>query len=104
MKIQVNTDKNIAGNEELVGQIEAAVESNLRHFRDQITRVEVHFSDENSHKSGKPDKRCLMEARLEGRQPVAVTHLADTVGEAVGGAAKKMKASLDSALGKLGKY
>jgi ribosome-associated translation inhibitor RaiA len=104
MKIQVNTDKNIEGSEELVAHIETVVENSLRHFRNQITRVEIHFRDENSHKSGRDDKRCMMEARLEGRQPVAVTHQAGSVSDAVEGAAKKMKASLESTLGKLNSY
>ena len=101
MKIQVNTDDNIQGSDALDAQVEDAVESSLRHFSDHITRVEVHLSDENSEKSGTRDKRCLMEVRLEGRQPVAVTHQAGTVNEAVNGAAKKMKASLNSIIGKL---
>ncbi len=33
--------------------------------------MEVHRSDENGSKSGQNDKRCVTEARLEGRQPVA---------------------------------
>lgn len=30
-----------------------------------ITRIEVHFGDENGEKFGKNDKRCLLEARLQ---------------------------------------
>ncbi|SFJ05624.1 HPF/RaiA family ribosome-associated protein [Nitrosomonas sp. Nm34] len=101
MKIQVNTDDNIQGSDVLNAQVEEVIESNLRHFRDQVTRVEVHLSDENSQKGGARDKRCLMEVRLEGRQPVAVTHQAGTVNEAINGAARKLKASLDSIIGKL---
>lgn len=101
MDIQLNTDKNIEGKEALASQVEAAVKRALRRFDDQITRVEVHLSDENAGKSGRDDKRCLMEARLEGRQPVAVTHQAGSVSEAVDGAANKLKSLLDSALGRL---
>ena len=42
-----------------------------------------------------------MEARLEGRQPTAVTHQAATLHEAVDGAADKLAASLESTLGRL---
>lgn len=101
MKIQVNTDSNIQGREALIAEVESTVESNLRHFQSQITRVEVHLSDENSNnKGGGNDKRCLMEARIEGRQPVAVSHLSDSLSQATAGAAQKLKASLSSTLGK----
>ncbi len=101
MQIQINTDNNIEGQEELATQVEAVVQDSLRRFSDQITRVEVHLSDENSHKNGQDDKRCVMEARLEGRQPTAVTHQAATLHEAVDGAADKLAASLESTLGRL---
>ena len=102
MQVQVNTDSNIDGREELIRRVEAEVEGTLGQYTDQITRVEVHLSDVNAAKSGGDDKRCLMEARLAGRQPVAVSHEAATLEEAVDGAADKMKRSLDSTLGRLG--
>ena len=80
MQIQINTDRNIEGREALATQVSGVVESALSRFSDHITRVEVHLSDENSaKKGGHDDIRCMMEARLEGRQPVAVTHQAATV-------------------------
>lgn len=101
MQIQVNTDDNVEGREALALRVEAEVSDTLRHFSDQITRVEVHLSDENSEKSGTNDKRCLMEARLAGRQPVAVTSTAGSLDEAFSGAAEKLKRSLESTLGRL---
>jgi ribosome-associated translation inhibitor RaiA len=101
MHIQVNTDNNITGREELVAQVESVVESTLGRFSKQITRVEVHLGDSNSHKGGDNDKRCMMEARLEGHQPTAVTHLAGDLMMAVDGAADKLKAALDHMLGRL---
>ena len=55
----------------------------MSRISDHITRVEVHLSDENGDKDGQNDMRCMMEARLEGRQPIAVTHQAATLDEAV---------------------
>lgn len=101
MQIQVNTDNNIEGHEQLVAQVEATVTKSLSHFSAHITRVEVHLSDENGDKSGQNDKRCLMEARLEGRQPTAVTCEAATLALAVAGAADKLKSSLESTLERL---
>jgi ribosome-associated translation inhibitor RaiA len=68
---------------------------------DLITRVEVHLTDESGPKSGKNDKRCMMEARLEGRQPIAVTDEAATVELAVDGAADKLARLIEHTLGKL---
>ena len=101
MQIQINTDNHIVGREALASKAEATVQKVLAHFATQITRVEVHLSDENSHKGGENDKRCAMEARLEGRRPVAVTHEANTIEQALDGAAGKLQRSLESTLGKL---
>lgn len=102
MQIQINTDRNIEGGETLAAQIRGVAESALSRFSDRITRVEVHLSDENSNKKGgQDDIRCMMEARLEGRKPVAVAHQAATVDQAVDGAADKLTGLLDSTLGRL---
>jgi ribosome-associated translation inhibitor RaiA len=101
MQIQINTDSHIEGREELLRTVETEVEGTLGRFARQITRVEVHLNDENSHKGGTNDKRCMMEARLAGMQPIAVTHHAATIEEAVDGAAGKLARTLDRTLGKL---
>lgn len=101
MKIQVNTDDNVEGREKLARRVEAEVSRTLGHLSDHITRVEVHLSDENSGKSGRDDKRCLMEARIEGRQPVAVSNLAGSLDEAFCGAAEKLRRALERTLGRL---
>lgn len=101
MKIQVNTDDNIDGREALAAQVSATVENALRHFKDQITRVEVHLGDENAGKSGQRDQRCMVEARLEGRQPAAATALAPTLSQAVQAAADKLARQLETQLGRL---
>ena len=101
MKIQINTDNNIEGSDELTQQTQAVVESALERFAEQITRVEVHLSDENSSHKGGIDKRCVMEARLEGMQPVVVTDEAETMDEAVNGAVDKLEKLIDHELGRL---
>jgi ribosome-associated translation inhibitor RaiA len=101
MEIQINSGHNINGHETMIRKAEAVVESTLGHLADHITRIEVHLSDENSEKGGGQDKRCLMEARLKGHQPVAVSHKAETIDQAIGGAADKLKSSLDHTLGRL---
>ena len=101
MKIQLNTDVHIDGNEALAAQVSAMVEQALDRFSEHITRVEVHLADENAGKNGQKDQRCMLEARLEGRQPVAVTEHAATLEQAVQGAAQKLAHLLDSTLGRL---
>ena len=102
MQIQFNTDRNIEGDEAMTELVESVVHGTLDRFSEQITRVEIHVRDENSDKKGGNDViRCLMEARLSGMQPVAVSHNAGSVVEAVDGAAGKMQRSLESTLGRL---
>jgi len=101
MKIQVNTDTHIDGHERLATHVSATIEHALKRFSDHVTRVEVHLSDENGDKTGPLDQRCMLEVRLEGRQPVAVTEHANTQEQAVSGATQKMLRLLDSTLGRL---
>ncbi|TWC78339.1 sigma 54 modulation/S30EA-like ribosomal protein [Rhizobium sp. SJZ105] len=101
MKIQVNTDENIEGGEDLSARVSAEIHTHLDRFRDHITRVEVHLSDEDGDKSGGSDKRCLMEARIEGRQPEVASDRATTFEGAYSGAAKKLQRVLETTLGRL---
>ncbi len=101
MKIQFNTDVNIKGTEAFAAKVSATIEQALARFKDHVTRVEVHLSDENASKNGTLDQRCMLEARLEGRQPVAVTEHAATMDQAVQGAAHKLARLLESTLGRL---
>jgi ribosome-associated translation inhibitor RaiA len=98
MQIQINTDHSIEGREALSAHIRSVVESALGHLAPHITRVEVHVADENGAKTAGHDKRCMMEARLEGRPPAAVTHHAAAVYDAVTGAADKLASLLDHTL------
>lgn len=101
MIVQTNTDRNIRATESLTTQVEAVVIAALGRFVDRVTRVEVHLSDENGAKSGTDDIRCLMEARLEGRPPTAVSHRASELEQAMDGAAKKLARSIESALARV---
>ena len=101
MYIQINTDHNIEGHQALNTQVSGVVENALSRFSNHITRVEVHLSDVNSNKKGgDDDMRCMMEARIKGRQPIAITHQAATVDQAVDGAADKLVSLIESILGR----
>jgi len=101
MKIQFNTGRNIIGSEELRASLTSLISGELSRFKDHITRLEVHLSDEDSNKNGVNDKRCMIEARLEGMKPIAVTNNADTQEQAVTGAVDKLKSSLNTIQGRL---
>jgi ribosomal subunit interface protein len=101
MQIQINSDHNIHGHESLAAAVHATVEKALKRFSAHITRLEVHVGDENAAKQGRDDKRCMIEARLEGHQPLAVTHHADSVGQAIDGAADKLARLLEHTFGRL---
>jgi len=101
MQIQINTDHNIHGYESAAAAVRVTVENALARFSRHITRVEVHLGDENANKRGGDDKRCMMEARVEGHAPVAVTHHAATMGQAIDGAAEKLLHRLERLLGRL---
>ena len=72
--------------EHVRGELERA----LKRFAEQVTRVEAHLHDDNGPKSGK-DKRCVLEVRLAGHQPLAVEGSAPDLYEAVRVAAGKLE-------------
>ena len=100
MQIQVNTGHNIKGSETFDHDVQSTVEAALGRFT-QLTRVEVHFRDDNASKSNGQDKRCVLEARPGGMQPVAVEVVAGTVDEALDSAVEKMAKLLNGTFEKL---
>ena len=101
MQIEVSAHKDIPGGESLIAHVKTVVEDALVHVSDRVTRVEVHLSDANREKGGPNNKHCMMEARLEGLQPTAVTDQAETMELAIHGAASKLKTVLTSTLEKI---
>jgi ribosome-associated translation inhibitor RaiA len=101
MTVHFSTDNHIKGSEKFIDTMSIQVSDALANFSEHITRVDVHLSDENGSKTGPADKRCVMEARVEGKQPMAVTSHANTVDQAVNGAITKLLHSLDTMTGKL---
>ncbi len=104
MQIQFNTDKNVSGSEELIASSTSLISEELSRFSQQITRVEVHLSDEDGNKNGFNDKRCIVEARLGGMKPIAVTNHSNTHKQAISGAIDKLKTSLEKVTERLKDY
>lgn len=101
MKIQLNTDVHTEGTEALAAWVRTTLEHSLARYDEHLSRVEVHLSDENGAKGGPQDQRCLLEARLEGRQPMVVTARAATLEKALQGAVHKLTRRLEGAIGRL---
>lgn len=101
MQIHINTDHTIEGRDALSAHIRSVVETTLGHLGSHLTRVEVHVTDENGTKTAGNDKRCVMEARIEGRPPIAVTNHAATVHDAATGAADRLAHLIGNTLGRV---
>ncbi len=100
MNIQINTGHNIQGNEALIAKFSSTIKSALIRMSDHITKVEVHLKDEDGDKKGKNDKRCMIEAHLEGFQPIVVIDHADTLNQALEGAIDKLINMIERILGR----
>jgi len=100
MKVQINTDKNIEGSDRLEAYFSTEIQRVLSRFDEKVTRIEVHFGDENSAKTNFGDKRCIIEARPANMQPIAVTEHADTIEKAFNGALDKIKKALNTTFDK----
>ena len=101
MQIQVNSGNALPVDDELIRTAEEIARKNLGRFEERLTRLEIHVNDLNSHKGGSQDKRCQIEARPAGLDPVSVSHDADSVDAAIRGAAQKLERLLESTFGRL---
>ncbi|MBW8886071.1 MAG: HPF/RaiA family ribosome-associated protein [Planctomycetia bacterium] len=102
MQVKVIGDNHVRGTAGLAQEVETSVEAALKRFGQQITRVEAHLSDENSHKRGDNDKQCTLEAHVAGLQAIAATGNGSTLNQAVHESINKLVAQLDHKLGRLG--
>ena len=101
MQIQVNAASSLHGSnrEALDRWATDELTNHLQRFRADVTRVEVHLSDENGHeKAGGGDKKSLLEARMASHPPVTVSHHAPTLDEAFRGSLDKLRHALESTL------
>ncbi len=101
MHFQVRTDNHIENSDALLDQVRGELESALLpRFQDRISRVEVYFQDQNSHKKG-IDIRCSIEVGLAGHAPVVVAADSTEVPLALDAAVEKLKKALDRTLDRL---
>lgn len=101
MKVQVNTSNDIENKETLERWASEFLNEQLARFDQDISSIEVQMTDENHAAKGGVDKRCMLEARVNGRAPIAVTNYGADQNLAFRGAADKLANALDHAFGKL---
>lgn len=87
--------------EALDAHIREQVTHQSRHFADRLTRAEVHISDTNAGKGGMNDKRCVLEMRPRGMDPITVVDEGADHYAVVSAAALKMQRVLSRTFEKL---
>lgn len=101
MQILVNSDNHIESSIRLEEWVRTTIESMLERYEEDLTRIEVFLKDENGDKPGPHDLSCRLEARPKGHQPISVIHKADTLEQAIDGAATKLDNALEHLFGRL---
>lgn len=104
MQVQVNCGDGLQARETLERWATDYLEDALARFRGELTRVEVQLSDDAHGKHGGQDLCCTLEGRLAAHQPVAVSHFAQNMDEAIRGAAQKLQNALEHTFGKLDRH
>ncbi|MEO0511587.1 MAG: HPF/RaiA family ribosome-associated protein [Planctomycetota bacterium] len=69
--------QNLPHSDKLNEHVHETLSKRFARFGERLTRVEVHLGDVNEHKKGPDDKRCMIEVRPAGRDPIAVEEHAD---------------------------
>ena len=101
MQVQVHAGDNVQGGESLAQWAQDEVQNKLSRFREQVTRVEVYLTDVDALRNGGKGKRCVMETRAAGRQPLAVNAEAEKVAEAFNAALEKLHRALETDIAKM---
>lgn len=101
MTILVNTDNHIEGKEELNNYITNLYTEKLSRFNSHLTRIEVHLSDENAGKAGTDDKKCSIEAKIEGADPIFASAQSDEMSKAIHEGLQKIKRGIEHHLDKV---
>ncbi|MDO5616551.1 MAG: HPF/RaiA family ribosome-associated protein [Cruoricaptor ignavus] len=95
MDIIINTDNQVNFTQDKKDFYREDLQKSLKRFDEYITRYEVFFSDESSNKDTQDDQKCVIEARVKGKNPERVSHNASEEKAAFDGAVSKIRSVLD---------
>jgi hypothetical protein len=99
MLFQFNSDNHVHGDTGVEARIQSLVEARLCNVQHRLSRVEVHVGEINGPRGG-IDKRCAVELRPNGLDPVTATETADTVEQAAAGATDKALVAFQRVIGR----
>ena len=99
MLFQFNSDNHVHGDKSVEVRVQSLVEARLHNVQQRLSRVEVHVGEINGHRGG-VDKRCAVELRPNGQDPVTATETADTIARAAAGATDKALIALKRVIGR----
>jgi ribosome-associated translation inhibitor RaiA len=100
MQIQLNSAQGVSMSPALEEHINKQLQSVDRRFGERLTRIEVYLTDVNGPKGG-VNKRCKLEARPRGGDPLMAELLHEDAYDAVTGAVKRLETVLSNHFGKL---
>lgn len=100
MQFQFNSDNHVMGDEGVADRVETLVRGKLDRIAHRLTRVEVHVGDVNGPRGGGDDKRCAIEVRPNGMEPISATDQAASIEAAATSAAQKVLSAYDRQVGK----
>ena len=101
MEVYLNSNHSVESHERMQTYFGKQIAEDLKKFENLVHRIEVHIADENSHKPGIDQIACSMEARMRKLDPIVVKCKETSIEKAVGLATEKLKARLESRVGKL---
>ena len=98
MQILVNADSHEYADEQLLARVKDAVALALHRYGFHINRAEVQLSQAPVCADGPPERRCRIEVRLRGCQPLSVEYAARTIEMAIDGALYRVGRVIDGAV------
>ncbi|MDN5769155.1 MAG: HPF/RaiA family ribosome-associated protein [Humibacillus sp.] len=101
MHVEIHTDNTINGSDALTASVTDEVRESLEHHDGRVQRIEVHLADESAGRATEDDIRCLLTADLKGQSQVVASHHANSVEQAVTGAAHKLARAIEHRLGRI---
>ncbi len=99
MELIINPGDGVHLSDALRDHVRHKLEPVERHHGDRLTRIEVHFKDDNGSKGGR-DSRCLLEAHPRGADPIVAEAVAEDAYTASHQAAGKLDRALANHFGK----